>query len=121
MRVLSSGSHGQHTPHRDGERVGQWWKGLVVAAVTLPVAAYVVATLGAAPAEPTPPAPVVLRDPAGQSPAPQPRDDPDDPDDPDDDVSVVTPSPKRVGEDDGTDDARGSDDDDDTTDGGGDT
>ena len=119
----------------------QWWKAFVVVAVTLPISAYVVATLGAAPAEPAPPAPVVLREPSEQSATPQPRPTPsrgvqgserdledgpedsgdDDDRDGDDDVSVVTPSPKRVGEDDGTDDARESDDDDDTTDGGGDT
>ena len=117
-----------------------WLKAFVVVMVTLPIAAYVVATLGSSPAQPTPQSPVVLRDPPPKPPPqkPQPsrsessaegRDDgagegdeggPEDDRTEGDDISVVTPSPKRVGDDDGTDDDGGTDDGDDTS-GGGDT
>ena len=137
MRGLSSASHGWHTGGRDADGVTSWLKAFVVVAVTLPIAAYVVATLGSSPAQPTPQSPVVLRDPppkpAPQQPQPsraEPSQDDRDDDAGDDDggpgddrtegddVSVVTPSPKRVGDDDGSDDDGGSDDGDDTSRGG---
>ena len=138
MRGLSSASHGRHTDRRDPRRVKSWLKAFVVVVVTLPIAAYVVATLGASPAQPTPQSPVVLRDPppnpalqtapavpgravrttTGTSGAGDDDGGRDDDRTEGDDISVVTPSPKRVGDDDGTDDDGGSDDGDDTSRGG---
>jgi hypothetical protein len=113
MRAVSSASHDQHTALAHADRVRSWLKALVVVAVTLPIAAYVVATLGASPAQPTPHDPVILREPApSSSPSSSPSGSPSGvPDEREqgDDVRVVKPSPKRVGDDDGPSDDRPDD------------
>lgn len=138
MRGLSCPSHRPPTSAADHGVMRTWVKPLLLVLVTLPIVGYVAGTLGAAPTEPVPRSPVILRDadppvppepmvPRRQEPKPPPPPGPDtdhadtdddDADADDDEARVVKPSPVRVdddvapddeGDDDGRDD--GADDD----------
>lgn len=113
--------------------VGRRWQGVVVLAVTLPMATYVAGSLvGSNAGTPAPRDPVVVRD-APASPSPEPTRTPSRPprggataptpppiedDGDDDEVRVVTPQPTRVDDDGDDEDDRDEDRGDDGDDGG---